>query len=98
MTSEVPDPETRIATLTRRLERERATRMEAEASAEKGLRELYDRQRQLELLALIAAASNQMDSVRAVLQFAIEQFCAFGDWTLGHAFLMMDGVLCSADA
>jgi signal transduction histidine kinase len=98
MTPEAPDPATQIAKLTCRLERERAIRLEAEAIAEKGLRELYDRQRQLELLAHIAAASNQMDSVRAVLQLAIEQFCAFAGWTLGHAFVTVDGVLRSTDA
>ena len=98
MTPEAPDPATQIARLTRRLERERATRLEAEAIAEKGLRDLYDRQRELELLAQIAAASNQMDSVPAVLQFAIEQFCDFAGWTLGHAFVKVDGILRSADA
>ena len=82
-----------VARLGRRLERERAIRFEAEAIAEKGLRELYDRQRQLELLERIAAAANQMNSVRDVLQFAIEQFCQFADWTLGHAFVNRDGVL-----
>src|ERR1700722_16510696 len=87
-----------VARLGRRLERERAIRFEAEAIAEKGLRELYDRQRQLELLERIAAAANQMNSVRAVLQFAIEQFCQFAGWSLGHAFVNMDGVLRSADA
>src|ERR1700722_14630345 len=87
-----------VARLGRRLERERAIRFEAEAIAEKGLRELYDRQRQLELLERIAAAANQMNSVRDVLQFAIEQFCQFADWTLGHAFVNRDGVLRSADA
>jgi signal transduction histidine kinase len=95
---EPPDPEAEIARLRRRLERERATRLEAEAIAEKGLRELYDRQRQLELLEHIAAASNQMNSVREVLQFAIEQFCAFGGWSLGHAYVLEDGLLRSADA
>ena len=39
-----------------------------------------------------------MDSVCAVLQFAIDQFCTFGDWSLGHAFVMVDGVLRSVDA
>jgi signal transduction histidine kinase len=98
MTPEAPDPQTQITRLTRRLERERATRLEAEAIAEKGLRDLYDRQRQLELLAQIAAAANQMDSVQAVLQFAIEQFCGFGDWSFGHAFVKVDDILRSADA
>lgn len=87
-----------VARLKRRLERERATRLEAEAIAERGLRNLYDRQRQLELLERIAAASNQMNSVRAMLQFATEQFCQFADWSFGHAFVTVDGVLRSADA
>lgn len=87
-----------VARLKRRLERERATRLEAESIAERGLRDLYDRQRQLELLERIAAASNQMNSVRAMLQFAIEQFCQFADWSFGHAFVTIDGVLRSADA
>ena len=50
------------------------------------------------MLEHIAAASNQLDSVRAVLQLAVEQFCRFGHWTLGHAFVKVDGVLRSADA
>lgn len=84
--------------MNRRLERERATRLEAEAIAEKGLRDLYQRQRQLELLEHIAAAANQPGPVHTVLQFAIEQFCAFADWSLGHALLTMDSKLRSADA
>src|ERR1700761_3952546 len=98
MTEPATDPDAEIARLRRRLERERATRMEAEAIAEKGLRDLYGRQRQLELLEHIAAASNQMDSVRAMLQFAIERFCDFAGWSLGHAFVRVNGVLRSADA
>ena len=92
------DPDAEILRLQRRLERERAIRLEAEAIAERGLRELYNRQRQLELLEHIAAASNQLDSVHAVLQLAVEQFCQFADWTLGHAFVKTGGVLRSADA
>jgi signal transduction histidine kinase len=97
-TSLVPDSEVEICRLKRRLERERATRIEAEAIAEKGLRDLYYRQSQLELLGHIAAASNQIGSVKEVLKFAIERFCRFADWSLGHAFLNTDGVLRSADA
>ncbi len=87
-----------IARLRRRLERERATRLEAEAIAEKGLRDLYDRQKQLELLEHITAAANQMHSVQAVLQFAVDRFCQFAGWSLGHAFMAENGVLRSADA
>ena len=39
-----------VARLTRRLERERKARAEAEALAEQGLRDLYQKQRQIELL------------------------------------------------
>ncbi len=98
MSDQGSDPATEIARLKRRLERERAVRLEAEAIAEKGLRDLYDRQKQLELLDDITAAANQTHSVQAVLQFAVDRFCAFGDWSLGHAFVAEDGVLRSADA
>jgi signal transduction histidine kinase len=93
-----PDPAAEVIRLQRRLERERVIRLQAEGIAEKGLRDLYDRQRQLELLEHIAAASNQMPSVRDVLHFAIEKFCEYAHWSLGHAFVNQDGVLRSADA
>ena len=98
MSDPVLNPDQDIARLKRRLERERAIRLEAEAIAEKGLRDLYDRQKQLELLEHVTAAANQMHSVQAVLQFAIDRFCRFGGWSLGHAFVAEDGVLRSADA
>jgi signal transduction histidine kinase len=87
-----------IARLKRRLERERATRFEAEAIAEKGLRELYDRQRELMLSAHIASAANQNPSAHDVLQFAAREICSFAEWELGHALLVENGVLRSARA
>jgi len=74
--------------LRRRLERERASRLEAEAIAERGLRDLYEKQRQLELLEAVAVAANQAASIRDVLQFAVTRFCTFTGWPMGHAYVV----------
>ena len=73
--------------LERRLQRERAARLEAEAIAEKGLRELFDQTRRLVMLETIAAASNQSTSVDETVQFVLRQVCEFTGWPLGHAYL-----------
>lgn len=74
--------------LRRRVDRERTARMDAEAIAERGLRELYEKQQQLELLEAIAVTANQATSVRDVLQFGITRICSFTGWPLGHAYLL----------
>ncbi len=87
----MPTPEhelnVEIERLRRRLERERATRLQAETIAEKGLRDLYERQRQLGLLERIATAANQSASVGDVLQFALAEICEFAEWDVGHSYL-----------
>lgn len=75
-----------LAKLRQRLERERRSRLEAEAIAEKGLRELYERQQQLQLLEKIADAANQSTSLHDALHLAIKTVCEFTGWTLGHAY------------
>ncbi|HEY4274854.1 MAG TPA: ATP-binding protein [Rhizomicrobium sp.] len=85
-----PDYEALLAEnqrLKRRLERERATRLEAEAIAEKGLRDLYERQQELQLLERVATISNQSRDARDVLQFAVEEVGRFHGWDVGHGFL-----------
>jgi len=77
-----------VARLTRKLERERAIRLEAEAIAEKGLRDLYQRQRELQTLEAIAARANQDGSLRDVLQFALEEICRFHGWKAGHGYIL----------
>ena len=77
-----------INRLRKRLERERATRLEAEAIAEKGLRDLYERQRELQALERIARQANQDGSIKAVLQFALEEVCRLHDWKAGHGYLV----------
>jgi hypothetical protein len=80
------DNDTELARLKRRLERERATRLQAEAISEKGLRDLYERQRELQLLAEIATAANETASVSEALQFAVTQVCEYMNWEVGHSF------------
>ncbi|WP_062018517.1 bifunctional diguanylate cyclase/phosphodiesterase [Aureimonas sp. AU4] len=61
----------RIRRLERRLERERAARVEAEAIAERGLRDLYERGQYLSLLERIATQANQSEIIDEALRFAI---------------------------
>jgi diguanylate cyclase (GGDEF)-like protein len=75
-----------VARLKRRLERERRSRLEAETIAERGLRELYEKQRQLQLLEAIAVAANESSSVRDALGFALAEVCRYTGWPLGHVY------------
>jgi len=79
------DP-TEFARLKRRLERERAARLELEAISEKSLRELYLREQELRLLQDIATAANLSQSVRDVFQYALTRICEFMAWPVGHAY------------
>ena len=74
--------------LGRRLERERRIRHEAERIAERGLRDLYQKQRDLEFLSTITIMANQADSVSEVLVSALEYVCHFTGWPVAHAYLI----------
>ncbi|MFL9913259.1 putative bifunctional diguanylate cyclase/phosphodiesterase [Paraburkholderia sp. RL17-337-BIB-A] len=87
----VEDVAKQLARVQRRLDRERQARFEAEAIAERGLRELYERQQELQLLEAIAGAANQMNSVQEALQFAVTHICQFTGWPLGHAYVTETG-------
>jgi signal transduction histidine kinase/DNA-binding response OmpR family regulator len=69
-----------------RSERDRRARLEAEAIAERGLRELYEKKVQIELLGNIAVAANESTCVEDALRFAIAKICQTTGWTLGHAY------------
>jgi diguanylate cyclase (GGDEF)-like protein len=75
-----------VSKLKRRLKRERGSRHEAEAIAEKGLRELYEREQQLKLLARISTATNQLQSIPDVLRLVLAEICEFTGWLVGHAY------------
>ncbi|WP_044873059.1 EAL domain-containing protein [Pseudomonas sp. LFM046] len=73
--------------LRRRLQREHQARLEAELIAEHGLRELYEKQQQLQLLESIADAANGAASVADGLSFTVNSICQFTNWKIGHAYL-----------
>ena len=76
-----------IARLTRRLAREHKARLEAEATAERGLRVLFERQRQLELTQAVATAANEAETTEAALGVTLKLLCEFTGWSVGHALV-----------
>ena len=74
--------------LARRLERERKIRHEAEDIAERGLRDLYQKKRDLEVLFTITIMANQSDSVSEVLASALKYICHFTGWPAAHAYII----------
>ncbi|WP_295529181.1 bifunctional diguanylate cyclase/phosphodiesterase [Novosphingobium sp. Chol11] len=84
--------EARIAQLERQLARERQTRIEAEAIAERGLREAYLGHVRIKLLSTIADAANSSTDPMEALRFTIAEVCA----ALGYAFANV--LLCEGSA
>jgi len=80
--------QTELARLERRLRREVAARQEAEAIAERGLRDLFQRQQEISLLESIAVAANEAKGVNDAMQRALEAVCRYANWTLGHLWLL----------
>jgi signal transduction histidine kinase len=77
-----------IRRLERCLARERAARVEAEAKAEAGTRRLFEQQRRLELLQLIATAANAMEDPEEAYRFATERICEHTGLTTGHVWVI----------
>jgi len=77
-----------IARLERRLRRETAARHEAEAIAERGLRDLFQRQQEIALLESIAVAANEADGVHDAMARALAAVCRYTHWPLGHLWLV----------
>jgi hypothetical protein len=65
----------------RRSQRDRRARLQAEAIAEHGLRELYEKKVQTELLGDIAVAANESTCVEDALRFALKRICQTTGWT-----------------
>jgi len=82
---------TENARLRRRLERERAARRAAETIAEEGLRELYERQLELQLMEEIAVAANEANEVSEIVRYALRAICAYVHCPLGHAQFVTPG-------
>jgi signal transduction histidine kinase len=77
--------------LREQLEAERSARRDAERVAAENLRALYDRQDELELLEMVAAASNEATAIEPALGAAIVHVCAHMRWPVGHAYLADEG-------
>lgn len=77
---------------TRRLERERRARLEAESIAEKATRQLYDTVQELTrstrlagLLGEVAVRANEASSVAEAMNAVLQLVCDFTGWPVGHA-------------
>ena len=86
-----PDP---VRVLERRLARERAARLEAEAIAERVTSELYETVQQLtrsnqvaELLGRVAVQANESASAHDAIAGALATVCTHTGWPVGHAFV-----------
>jgi diguanylate cyclase (GGDEF)-like protein len=86
--SDKTGPEVDFARLERRLRRELAARHEAEAIAERGLRDLFQRQQEVLLLESIAVAANEAEGANEAMGRALEAMCRYAGWQLGHLWLV----------
>jgi diguanylate cyclase (GGDEF)-like protein len=91
--SHLSDLEARLAQAERRAKRERAARIEAEAIAESGLRDLYESQRRLILLQRITDGANRSGDVPSALRLAVTEVCQHMDWAVGNAYLRADNAV-----
>ncbi|MBX9882896.1 MAG: EAL domain-containing protein [Sphingomonas sp.] len=81
-------PQRRLDRLERRLARERAARLEAEAIAEAGLRRAYLAQQRIELLQRVAAKANEAADTGEALRFAVREICDATGWVFGNVYLV----------
>lgn len=70
------------ARLSRRLARERSARLEAERTAEKGLRDLYRAKHDLDIICKVAATANTANRVDEILEPAVEAALDATGWPL----------------
>ena len=80
-----PPAAAELERLRRRAERERQARLEAESVAEASTRQMYERQRQVELLQVITDAANSAESPETCLQATLREWCRYTSWPIGHA-------------
>ena len=76
-----------LATLIKRLDRQRRARLAADAISEQATGALYDKQQHLKLLQGIAVAANESPSLDDALQAAVDHICSHLGWPVGHAYL-----------
>lgn len=81
-----PDLTLQFSRLEKRLARERQARLKAEEIAERGLRELFEKQEHLRLLERIATQANLSDSVETAFRFALSAVRTHGGAAVGDVF------------
>ncbi len=75
-----------VARLSRRLARERGARIEAERTAEKGLRDLYVAKRDLDVLCAVAGQANNASRADEILPPALDAILDATGWPLGAVY------------
>ena len=82
-----------VAQLRRRVQRERAARLAAEQIAETALRDLYTRQRSLQLLSDIAVLANTAANEREAYAGAAKLLRTHLGWEVVHVWRLLDAQL-----
>ena len=87
-----------VRRLERRLARERASRLEAEAIAERVTSDLYEAVQLLtrstkvaELLGEVAVQANEAETAEEALQGVLRSVCSYTGWPVGHAYVLAPG-------
>ncbi|MET0179018.1 MAG: diguanylate cyclase, partial [Novosphingobium sp.] len=91
------DAEARLRQAERRASRERAARIEAEAIAEAGLRDLYESQQRLMLLQRITDGANRNSDISTALRLALTEICEHMGWAFGNAYLREGDAVVACD-
>lgn len=88
-----------IERLERLVQREREGRLQAEAIAERGLRELYESQVRLALLQRITDCANRSDDFSQAIGEVLKEICEHMNWAFGTAYRVdHSGTTVSCDA
>jgi len=91
-------PEQRIARLEKRLQRERAARTQAEALAEEITRDLYERNRQLELLGAVSNVAIRQLPGEAIFNQCLAHVCQALEWDFARIVLLEPDAVASFSA
>ena len=80
-----------IERLNRLVQREREGRLQAEAIAERGLRELYESQVRLALLQRITDCANRSNDFSEAIDEVLKEICEHMTWDFGTAYRTVEG-------
>jgi signal transduction histidine kinase len=72
------------------LERERLARLDAERIADETIRDLYERQCEMQMLRSVAFAANDARSIEGAVRAAVESVCRYARWTVAHVFFVTE--------